>query len=333
MKRLGASVLLIAFLCTLGLCGCSREDNEVQSSQKVVRIATDLRADDAAYRQLKRFAQNINDLSEGQFKIKLYESGKWDADDSLLDYLDTVAVEMVCVAHDKLTAQIPQYELYSYPSLFSDAEQLSKYALSEAGQAALNLSSDYQMLGFGANGYSYFLHKYWAENYYNYKGSSFYAQIPQTSANALKNLGIGINIGENNTPGFNHIVTEGYLAYLEQVNVVNESNYVSDPDVYYNLELVAVSQKFWNDLSADEQAMITEAFNTALKEECAYQKGREFREVLANGGVSFISWSEASKQAAYQALRPLTENYIRESQNALGGYFLPVSVIGNEEGM
>ncbi len=333
MKRLGASVLLIAFLGTLGLCGCGREDNETQAVQKVVRIATDLRADDAAYRQLKRFAQNIDDLSEGQFKIKLYESGKWDADDALLDYLDTGAVEMACVAHDKLTAQIPQYELYSYPSLFSDAEQVGKYALSEAGQTALNLSSEYKMLGFGANGYSYFLHKYWAENYYNYKGTSFYAQISQTSANALKNLGIGINIGENNTPGFNHIVTEGYLAYLEQVNVVNESNYVSDPDVYYNLELVAVSRKFWNDLSADEQAMITEAFNTALKEECAYQKGREFREILANGGVSFIPWSANSKQAAYQALRPLSENYIRESQNILGGYFLPVSVIGNEEGM
>lgn len=333
MKKFGAGILLIVFLGALCLAGCGHEDKEVKSVQKVVRIATDLRSDDAAYRQLKRFAQNIDDLSDSQFKIKLYESGKWDADDSLLDYLDTGAVEMVCVSHDKLTAQIPQYELYSYPALFSDAEQVSKYALSADGQAALNLSSDYKMLGFAANGYSYFLHKFWAENYYNYKGSSFYAQIPQTSANVLKNLGIGINISENNTPGVNHIVTEGYLAYLEQVNVVNESSYVSDPDVYYNLELVAVSQQFWRNLSTDEQSMLVEAFNTALKEECAYQKGREFQEVLANGGVSFIPWKAESKQAAYQILRPITENYIRESQNSLGGYFVPISITGTEEGM
>lgn len=63
-----------------------------------------------------------------------------DSNDSLLAYLDTGALEMVCLRTDRLTAEVPEYALYSYPSLFSDAGAVSSYALSDSGRQALAMS-------------------------------------------------------------------------------------------------------------------------------------------------------------------------------------------------
>lgn len=325
MRRLTIKILILAFLWTFVLTGCGSADATIEKSEtQVIRIATDLSAEDAAYRQLKRFAQRLYDASEGQFTIKLYKEGQWDSNEALAEYLTTGALEMVCLSTDIWAAETPYYELYGYPALFGDAYAVTSYALSDNGQAALKASNKYNLLGFAANGYSYFLHKFWAENYYNYKGSTFYADISATTANTLKGLGINAVNTENNTPGVNHIVTEGDLNYLVQINVVNESNYLSNPEVYYNLELVAVSPLFWESLSKDEQNILREAFNGALKEECDYQAARELKEILPQGGVSLIPWTKESRMQAYQALRSTTENYLRTSQNPLGSYFLPV---------
>lgn len=328
MKRFTAAILILVM--AILTFGCGKSEEQAQKTL-VVRIATDLNENDAAYRQLKRFAAKAEEASEGEIKVKLYPSGKWDSNDSLLAYLDTGALEMVCLRTDRLTAEVPEYALYSYPSLFTDAGAVSSYALSDGGRKALLMSKNYHLLGFTANGYSYFLHRFWAENYANYRGRSFYANLADTTASALNGLGIRVINEENNTPGLSHILTEGELSYLLQVNVINESDYITDPNVYYNLEITAVSPLFWQKLSDNEQNILTEAFNNALKEECAYQKDRTLKEILPEGGASFIPWSAENKQAAYQALRYLSENYIRSSQNVLGSYFMPTAA--TEEGV
>lgn len=329
MRRFTAAILIL-LLAMFTLTGCGKSEEKDQK-QITVRIATDLNENDAAYRQLKRFAAKAEEASEGEIKVKLYPEAKWDSNDSLLAYLDTGALEMVCLRTDRLTAEVPEYALYSYPSLFSDAGAVSSYALSDSGRQALAMSKNYHLLGFTANGYSYFLHRFWAENYANYRGRSFYAELADTTASALDGLGIRVINEENSTPGMNHILTEGELDYLLQVNVINESDYITDPNVYYNLEITAVSPLFWQKLSDDEQNILTEAFNNALKEECAYQKDRSLKEILPEGGAGFIPWSTENKQTAYQALRYLSENYIMSSQNALGSYFMPTAA--TEEGV
>jgi len=326
LRRIAAIMVLI---CVLLSCGCSADKQAIQSTTQstVIRIATDLTEHDAAYRQLKRFQQKLQDIAGDSIKLKLYQQGEWDSDNSLLDYLEAGSVEMVCLSTNHLTAKIPQYTLYSYPALFSSADDVAVYALSSQGQAALAINPEYQSLGFLANGYIYFQHLFLADNMYSYQGSNFYSLLDTPAADSLKALGIRLYNQENNSPGLNHVADEGYLNTLVNLNVVNESSYLTDPDFLYSLEVCLVNQEFWQSLSLDEQNMLTEAFNHSLKEECTYQNNRYLSEILADGGISFYPWSKERKQEIYYALRWMSENYITKSQNPLGSYFLPQGII------
>ena len=321
------SALLIICLC---LSGCGGGDYDEAKQMTVIRLATDLSEKDAAYRQLERFSQKVNESSEGQIQIKLYADSEWDSSSSLLDYLNAGALEMVCLSTDSLTEVIPQYALYSYPSLFADAQSVYAYAKSEAGQAALSINPEYQILGFAANGYLYFQHLFVADNLYSYDGGVFYGTVSDTVAEAISWLKIRFTNEENNTPGLNHVLAEGYLNYLIDLNVINESSYLTDPDVFYLLEAVMVNQSFWQRLSAQEQEIITSAFYSALEEECTYQNNLELEEILPQGGISFYPWSIENKTQIYQYLRSLSENYILESQNPLGSYFIPQTAVTAE---
>ena len=313
------SALLIICLC---LFGCGNGGDE-QKETIVIRLATDLTEADAAYRQLLRFSQKADELSQGQIQIKLYQDGEWDNSSSLLDYLDAGALEMICLSTANLTEAIPQYALYSYPSLFPNALSVYEYASSNSGQAALAINPQYQALGFAANGYLYFQHLFTADNLYSYSGGSFYGTADEITIEALNWLKIRFTNEENNTPGLNHVLDEGYLNYLVDLNVINESSYLTDPDILYCLEAVLVNQDFWQDLDEDLQQILSSSFNESLKEECTYQNNRELKEILPQGGVSFYPWSAENKTQIYQYLRPMSDNYILESQNPLGSYFVP----------
>ena len=95
MRRFTAAILIL-LLAMFTLTGCGKSEEKDQK-QITVRIATDLNENDAAYRQLKRFAAKAEEASEGEIKVKLYPEDKWDSNDSLLAYLDTGALEMVCL--------------------------------------------------------------------------------------------------------------------------------------------------------------------------------------------------------------------------------------------
>lgn len=322
MRRLTALILIFLSLC-LGGCAAGGDKASQQVETIVLRLASDLSADDAAYRQLKRFAQKTDELSGGQIKIKLYAENEWDTSSSLLDYLAVGALEMVCLSSANLQEVIPQYALFSYPCLFPTANSVADYALSAQGQAALGIDPQYQALGFAANGYLYFQHLFAADNLYSYSGSTFYGLAAEPVRTALKVLNMRFNNEENNAPGLNHLANEGYINYLVDLNVVNESSYLTDPDVFYSLEVVLIDPNCWQSLRDEEQSILTRAFNESLKEECAYQNNRALNELVADGGISFAPWSSENKAFIYQTLRPLTENYILESQNPLGNYFLP----------
>lgn len=322
MRRMTALILLI-FSLYLGGCSWGRTAPDTQTPEVVVRLASDLSSDDAAYRQLKRFAQKTDELSEGQIKIKLYSAGEWDDTSSLAEYLQTGTLEMAALSTARVQEFIPQYALYSYPCLFPTAAAVADYALSAQGQAALNINEQYRLIGFAANGYLYFQHLFAADSLYGYSGSSFYGQADAPVANALKQLNIRFTNEENNAPGLNHLASEGYIRHLVELNVVNESSYLTDPDIFYALEAVMVNQDFWQGLPAESQALLTRAFNESLKEECAYQANRALSEILPKGGISFAPWSADNKTLIYRYLRPFTENYLTESQNPLGSYFLP----------
>ena len=105
MRRFTAAILIL-LLAMFTLTGCGKSEEKDQK-QITVRIATDLNENDAAYRQLKRFASKAEEASEGEIKVKLYPEAKWDSNDSLLAYLDTGALEMVCLRTDRLTAEVP----------------------------------------------------------------------------------------------------------------------------------------------------------------------------------------------------------------------------------
>lgn len=323
MARIISSLLIIC-LC---LCGCGNGD-DAQKQTAVIRLATDLSENDAAYRQLERFSQKVDERSEGQIQIKLYQENEWDNFSSLLDYLEAGALEMICLATSELTEVIPQYELYSYPSLFPNASDVYAYAASSAGQNALAINPQYHCLGFAANGYFYFQHLFVADNLYSYNGGSFYSdgKTNEVMSAALSWLSIRFANEENNTPGLNHVLDEGYLNYLVDLNVINESSYLSDPDILYSLEIALINDDFWQDLSQEEQEILTSAFLESLEEECTYQNNRELSELLPQGGVSFYPWSAENKTQIYQYLRTMTQNYILESQNPLGNYFVPPTV-------
>ena len=321
MKRWLMILCVVMFFCG----GCSTSSTENQQ-QQTIRLISDLPKESAGYRQLERFEKEVEIASDGAIQVCLYAQNQWDSDTTLNEYVQADMVEMACVSTTVLSETIPEYRLFDLPCLFSQSTDVAQYQ-QQYGQQMLAYAQKDNQMGFGlvANGYYYLQQNVRPiTTEADFSGLILNGRYNEKHRDGYALLGVQLKDGFDKALTGNRSMTEGDLAQLIQVNAVNEGSYLSDPQLFYALEVCLVWKTWWNGLNVETQQLLRKAFDKSLEKESDYQNQQGVEWLAPLGGISYNPLSNEVKERLYLQLLPMMQAEIAASQNPLGsGFYTP----------
>lgn len=337
-KKWTAAIALLAVMITSG-CAAGRGTAEINAEETVVlRLATDLAEESSGYRQLEDFKQRLNSASGGRLQVKLYPTEAWSEDDSLLSYVGLGTLELVCVSTHRLAAEVPDFEIFDLPYLFSNREQLAQYLSGTQGKEALALTEPlgYQALGFAGNGQQYFLQTRGPALETGWTGLTMAVEQRPLWLQGL--AAAGIHTADQDTAGAfydGRCVGEAEVKKLMTQQIVNEGTYLNETEMFYNIEVVLGDAKWWNALPESDRTLISTAFDQALAQNMQSMQSTWAGEVFALGGVTVDAVSAEQKLTLYQQTAGVREQYFYSGASALAGQWVTLApeepVQGDEE--
>lgn len=331
-KHLTAGVLLLAVLTMSGCSALSRVTGTEQTETLVLRLATDLAQAGPGYRQLEDFKERLDTASGGRIQVKLYPAKAWSEDESLLSYLGLETLEMVCVSSRHIAAEVPDFEIFDLPYLFSNREQLSQYLTGSDGEAALALieALGYKALGYVSNGQQYFLQTRGPAAQMGWTGLTMAVEQRPLWIQAL--TAVGIHPADNLTAGAFYdarCVGEAEVKKLMTQQIVNEGTYLNETEMFYNVEAVLADDKWWNALPETDRKLIEDAFQQALTHNMETMRSTWATDIFAEGGVTVDAVTAEQKLSLYQATAGIRQQYFYSGASALASQWVSLAPTEN----
>lgn len=221
----------------------------------------------AQYRGLEYFKKIVEQRSEGRIDVKLFHSAQLGDDLQAVSSLQAGTLEMTAPSTSPLVGMLPQLAVFDLPFLFPTPADADRVLDSEIGQRMLKDASGQGFVAIG-----------WAENGYRQLTNSKKAvQTPDDLAGlkvrTMQNpihIDIWRTLGANPTPmSFAELFTA-----LEQGVVDGQENpwitiassrfnevqpYATETNHVYTPFMTLVSERFWNRLPAEYQALLVDA--------------------------------------------------------------------------
>ena len=271
------------------------------------------------YNDMANFmAEEISKRSDGAIEIKIFDAGQLGKDDAVLGEMGLGTIDMMISSTNNAAKVIPQYQIFSIPYLFVGFDEMME-AIGPGSTAEQYFQDAYDsnsvgatLLALGGSG---------TRNLSNRKGpvnslsdiSGFKMRTPPSpmivktweqlgtlpSTVAWGELYAAVQTGvvdalESSIPGYTGAKLYEVAPYLSLTGHTIQINHVS------------ISDRTWNKLSADQQAMILEVAQEAsvLGVEKAKQYEVELVETLKNDhGVTVTQPDKAEFQSALTELR------------------------------
>lgn len=333
LKKSLVAALLAVVICTVGCSPITMINGNHTEEIVVLRLATDITKESAGYRQLEDFQKRLSSQSGDRIRVKLYPSGAWSEDDSLIDYLAVDALEMVCVSNDRAAVEVPAYEIFNLPYLFSSHQQVSSYLTGALGQEALALVEPlgYYAVGFVGNNYQYFLQGRGSSVVTGWSGLTMAVQQKPLWIQALAAIGVTAVEAQGDAVYYDaRCVSEAEAKKLMTQQIVNEGTYINDPDMFYNVEMVLCDLQWWEMLPEADRELISKCFDEALEQNMQTLETTTIGNIFNQGGVTVDFVTAEQKQALYQATANVRSQYLYSGVNPLASQWVTVSTAADE---
>src|SRR5699024_4453106 len=209
----------------------------------------------------ERFAELVEEKTDGRAKVEVYPSSQLYGDNDELDALVSGNVHMIAPSVTKMVKLDPRWQYVDMPYLFEDQEHAHKFFESDVAQTLLNsdelASNDIMGLVFWENGFKHFMNdKKPLREPSDFEGLKFRAQAGKVLESQFEALGAGsatIAFGETyaalqqgtvdgteNT--FNNIDTQKYQEVQKHMTVSEHGRL--DYAIFVN-------KSFWDGMPAD----------------------------------------------------------------------------------
>ena len=343
-KRILAFLLCAAMMLSLAACGkadpapatnpapapapaveTSAAETEAKTYSKPELSLTfpEINADSSTVcEMLRRFADNVKEGSRGRIEINVFGGGQLGTEADTMEMLRTGTADFIRINPANAATRgidIPEYTALGLPYLVQSVQGGLDYLYSDAGVAIADRVLE------ASGGEIRSLYNYLVtppRNMFTKKPVSCLADFnklkirsetsqikidmincwasatPLAMSEIYTSLSTGVLDGCENT-------FSGYYdnAWYEQAKYVYETEHV------INCNLLLVSEKTWQKLTAGEQTMMVEA----MKEACDWFQAKqdkeveEYRQLLTEKGVTFTTCTD--RQDWIDACKPLYEQY------------------------
>ena len=252
-------VILTLLLC---LVSCRKEEKV-----KVLNLAHSLPRTHPVHKGILSFQSALDKNSGGTLKIKIFPDGQLGSEREVLELLQIGSVAITKVSAAIMSNFVPEYHVLGVPYLFRDKEHQFKVLEGAIGKSILEKGDKFWLRGlcyYDAGSRSFYTKSKAIRTPEDLKGLKIRVMNNQMSINMVNALGASatpmsygelytaiqqgvVDGAENNPPSFvssNHYEVSKFYT-LDQHSAV--------PDV------LLISTKYWNKLSAQEQKWVQQA--------------------------------------------------------------------------
>lgn len=307
--------------------GTEQAGNDAAASEgesMELKLATDAAEDYPTTKALIAFADEVKEKTDGRINIVVYPSSQLGDETAYMEQLTFGAVDIAKLSIGTISSLCKDLQVYGLPYMFKNSDEMWQVLESEVGTDMLKELNEYNIQGIG---------------YTDCGSRCFYTTEPVQKLEDLKGMKIRVQSNDlmlamTDALGCNSVnvaANEVYSAVQTGVVQGGENNaniYLSDSlyevAPYYILDnhiispdVICVNLDVWNPLSAEDQAIFSEAMANAT----AYQRqlwNEAVDQSLAQvkeGGATIFEPDEATLQEFQYAMAPVYEKYGTELQD------------------
>lgn len=270
---------------------------------------------------MERFAELVSEKSGGQMTVQLFPGGQLGGDVQTISALQGGIVQMTVMNASILSGNIPAFGSVDLPFLFNSGEEADQVMDGAFGQSLIDMLPDQSLVGLG----------FWELGFRNLTNNARAVNTVEDIAGLrIRTVQAPIPIELFNALGANAVplpYTELYTA-LETGTVDGQENPVANilnarfyevqdhltmTRHQYNPQIVMVSQRFWDGLNEEEQAVLREAEAEARIYQRQVSRDQE-DEALAEVSqhMEVVELAPEEVERLREAVAPLNERFRAE---------------------
>jgi tripartite ATP-independent transporter DctP family solute receptor len=309
IARIGRGAGLIALAASVILLGGC----EPQSDVKVLTLAHNLDTGHTVHKAMVLLGERLGAYSDGQLEIAIYPGGQLGSERENLELLQIGSLAMTKVSASPLEGFVPEMKVFNLPYIFSGREHHLRVLDSPIGKGLLESLQVARLHGLGyydAGSRSFYTSDRPVNSPEDLRGMKIRVMKSQTAVRMVTELGgspTPISLGEiytalqqgvvdgaeNNAPSFYR------LRHYEAARYYSLDEHTFVPDV------LIMSKRIWDDLTAIEQEWLSQAVDDSVK----YQRDLWLAETdaslaaVADAGVTISYPDKEPFRAAVQAMK------------------------------
>lgn len=273
----------------------------------------------------EKFAEEVERLSGGDMRIQIYFGGSLGGDAELLESCEVGDIPFVAQNTAPQVSYLPQLSLFDLPCVYSDITEFQKVLDEETFINKINdiyLSGGFRLLGMADQNFRVMTSNKKVQSLADFKGIKI-----RTMENA-NHIAFWKSLGANPTP---MTFSEVYIGLSQGTIVAQENSYevIVSSKLYEaqkyaiqtnhlpDLISLIVSEKFFQSLEPEQQAIIQEAATNAklYAREQAALRAQERIEILEENGCEIVPVSDelmeqmqAASQGVYDDIRAIVND-------------------------
>lgn len=290
-------------------------------TERTLRLATDAALDYPTTQALSRFADLVDEKTGGRITIEIYPSSLLGDEVSYMEQLMIGTVDIAKLSIGTLSGLYEDMQVFSLPFMFRNGDEMWQVLESDVGERIKTGLNAYniQGIGFTDNGSRCFYTVDPVHTIEDFQNMTIRVQQNRLMMSMIECLDANpVNVaatelysalqtgvckgGENN---LNTIYTESYYEVAKYIILDNHTT---------GMDTICVNLDLWNALSAEDQALITQAMDeaTAYDREIWNASVEESLQSLMDAGAVIYTPDDEVLDSFREAMAPIYEEYAAE---------------------
>ncbi|WP_353475204.1 TRAP transporter substrate-binding protein [Salipiger sp. H15] len=288
-----------------------------------IRVAGNFATDHSSSVAMETFAAKLADLSGGAFEVNLFPARQLGGAAENVQAVKLGAVEIIWVGTAYLTRTVPELEIVGLPFQFESREEAFKVVDGPVGEALDEklAAQDIMSLGYMELGFRQMTNSVRPiETIEDIAGLKIRLQPNETHLATFRALGanpLAMDVNELYSALEQKVIDgqENPFSIIQVAGYPEVQDYVSNTGHFFDFISVVANKKWFDGLSAEKQAWVTEAMDAAVAEQrvlAAEQDGAALAKIIEMG----MTYTEVSPELA-AALRETTAGVAAETKARL----------------
>ncbi|KQU25567.1 ABC transporter substrate-binding protein [Bacillus sp. Leaf13] len=323
LKRLAAGVILPGILL-LSACGSAQNESATTGGiqERTIKAGIGNSKMHPQGQGMVKFKELLEEKSGGKMKVQNFFDATLGDDQKMTEALQGGLQEVTVPSTSPLVGMIKEFGIYDFPFVFNNEEEAYSVLDGAIGKKLLDKLPEHDLVGLG----------YWENGFRNLTNSKH----PVVTADDFKGLKIRTmqnevhldafsKLGANPSPmAFSEVFTaletgtvdgqENPLATIQTQKYNEVQDYLSLTKHVYTPFVFLVSKKFWDDLSEEEQKIMSEAAQEAGEYQRALNRKENEKALkyLEEEGMKINEVKPEEMAKMKEVIQPVTDKFAQK---------------------